>query len=70
MTLTGDLRRVVRAIVLVVLIAATVFGLWHVVLGGLIHGNPRAGAFGVVLATGAGALLAGVVTRTRGRGRR
>jgi membrane protease YdiL (CAAX protease family) len=66
-TLSGDARRVLVAIVLVVLVAATLFGLWHLVVGGLINGNPRAGAFGVVLATAAGALLAGVVTRTRAR---
>jgi len=43
-----------------VLVGALAFGLWHVVVGGLIDGNPRAGAFGVGLALAAGiALLVG-----------
>jgi hypothetical protein len=66
-TLTGDARSLLLAIVLVVLVAATAFGLWHVVVGGLVNGNPRAGAFGVVLATVAGGLLAVIVARTRAR---
>jgi hypothetical protein len=57
-TLTGDARRLLVAVVLVVLVGATAFGLWHLVVGGLINGNPRAATFGAVLATGAGALLA------------
>ncbi len=45
-----------------VLLGATAFGLWHVVVGGLINGNPRAGAFGLVLALAAGIpLVVGVV---------
>jgi hypothetical protein len=64
--LIGDPRRVVLVIVLAVLAGATAFGLWHLILGGLVNGNPRAAAFGAVLAIGAGGLLAGVVTRTRG----
>jgi hypothetical protein len=66
-TLTGDVRRLLVAIVLIVLVGATAFGLWHLVVGGLVNGNPRAAAFGGVLATGAGALLAAVVVRTRAR---
>ena len=34
--------------------AAVAFGLWHVLVGGLINGNPRAGTFGIVLALAAG----------------
>ena len=41
-----------------VLLGATAFGLWHLVVGGLIGGNPRAGTFGVVLALAAGTPLA------------
>jgi hypothetical protein len=37
------------------------FGLWHLAVGGLINGNPRAAAFGAVLAALAGGLLAGLV---------
>jgi hypothetical protein len=66
-TLTADARRLLVAVVLVVLVGATAFGLWHLVVGGLINGNPRAATFGVVLATGAGALLVMVVAWTRRR---
>jgi hypothetical protein len=66
-TLTGDARRLLVAVVLVVLVGATAFGLWHLVVGGLINGNPRAATFGVVLATGAGALQVMVVAWTRRR---
>jgi hypothetical protein len=52
-----------------VLAAATAFGLWHLVVGGLANGNLRAAAFGIVLATGSGALLAGLVGWTRSRAR-
>ncbi len=57
MTSIGDGRRALLAIVIVVLAAAGLFGLWHVVVGGLLHGNGRAGLFGAVLATIAGSLL-------------
>ena len=54
-----------------VLVGATAFGLWHVVVGGLINGNPRAGAFGVGLALAAGIpLVVGVVVVRRRRGAR
>jgi hypothetical protein len=66
-TRAGDVGRLVALLALIVLAAATAFGLWHLVVGGLVNGNPRAAAFGVVLATGAGALLGLVLTRTRRR---
>ena len=50
-------RDIVFLPVAAVLAAAFLFGIWHVVVGGLVHGNPRAGTFGVVLAVAAGALL-------------
>jgi hypothetical protein len=59
-------RAVVSAIVLLMLVGATAFGLWHLIVGGVLHGNARAATFGLVLAAGAGAVLAGVVLRTRG----
>jgi hypothetical protein len=59
-------RAVVSAILLLVLVGATVFGLWHLIVGGVLHGNARAATFGLVLAAGAGAVLGGVVVRTRG----
>jgi hypothetical protein len=67
MTLARDPRRLVLAVVVVVLIAATAFGVWHVVIGGLLNGNPRAAAFGVVLATAAGSVLAVTVGTLRRR---
>jgi len=47
------------------LAGAFLFGAWHVLFGGFVKGNWRAGAFGIVLATIAGALL--VVEATIGR---
>jgi hypothetical protein len=67
MTLIRDPKRLALVVTMVVLAGAMAFGLWHVVVGGLVNGNPRAAAFGVVLATAAGGLLGAVVTRTRGR---
>jgi len=67
MTLARDPRRLVLAVVVVVLIAATAFGVWHVVIGGLLNGNPRAAAFGVVLTTAAGSVLAVTVGTLRRR---
>ncbi len=40
---------------------AAAFGLWHVVVGGLLHGNVRAGEFGLGLAVLSTALLVGLV---------
>jgi hypothetical protein len=39
------------------LLGATLFGVWHVVVGGLIGGNARAGLFGLGLALVAGVTL-------------
>jgi len=38
-------------------LGAFLFGVWHVIGGGVIRGNWRAGAFGIGLAAVAGALL-------------
>ena len=52
-----------RALVAVSVVAAAalagafLFGAWHVLFGGFVKGNWRAGAFGVVLAAVAGTLL-------------
>ena len=67
MTLIRGPRRLVLAVAAVVLAGATAFGLWHVVVGGLVNGNPRAAAFGIVLATVAGGLLFAVLARPRDR---
>ncbi len=44
-------------VAIVVLAGATAFGLWHVVVGGLVNGNAAAARFGLVLAVVAGSLL-------------
>jgi hypothetical protein len=41
------------------LAAAAAFGLWHVIVGGLVSGNPRAAGFGMVLVLAAGLPLLG-----------
>ncbi|HEX3428409.1 MAG TPA: hypothetical protein VHS36_06345 [Candidatus Limnocylindrales bacterium] len=61
MTLLRGSRRVLLALVLIVLGAAVAFGLWHVVVGGLIHGNGRAGLFGAALAGTSGMLIAALL---------
>ena len=38
----------------IALAAAAAFGLWHLLVGGMINGNPRAGTFGIALALAAG----------------
>jgi hypothetical protein len=43
-----------------VLIGAFAFGAWHVIVGGAIHGNPRAAMFGIVLAATSGIALVAV----------
>jgi hypothetical protein len=58
-------RVVALAVVAAGLAGATLFGLWHVVVGGLIHRNPAAGWFGVALSLVAGGLLAVSVLRLR-----
>jgi hypothetical protein len=56
--MTARLVRIGSVAAAAVLIGAAAFGLWHVVVGGLVNGNPRAGAFGVGLAGGSLVLLA------------
>jgi hypothetical protein len=62
-----DPLRVVLLVAIAILAGATAFGLWHVVVGGLVNGNPRAAGFGVVLARVAGGLLVGLVVLLRRR---
>ena len=57
--------RLAFAVAIAILAGATAFGLWHVVVGGLVNGNPRAAGFGVVLAAIAGGLLGGAVLAFR-----
>jgi hypothetical protein len=63
-------RRIVALLLLAVLIGATAFGLWHLVVGGLVNGNPRAAGFGAALALVAGALLTGSILIARRRAAR
>ncbi len=67
--MTGSRTGVVGVIVAAILLGATLFGLWHLVVGGFINGNPRAGTFGLVLALAAGVpLVAGLwIVRRRRR---
>jgi hypothetical protein len=66
MTLIRGHRRLVAVLAIVILVGLMAFGLWHVVVGGLLHGNTRAATFGAVLATAAGAVLgAGFVVARR-----
>lgn len=67
MTLLRDARGVAVALVIGALVGATAFGLWHVVVGGLLNGNPRAAAFGAVLAAAAGSVLAIAILLVRQR---
>jgi hypothetical protein len=53
----------------VALAGAFLFGAWHVLVGGVLHGNPRAGEFGVALAGFSAAALAALVGLVRGRRR-
>ena len=47
------------------LAGAFLFGAWHVLFGGLVKGNWRAGGFGVALAAISAALLAGEAALVR-----
>jgi hypothetical protein len=49
----------------VALAGAFLFGAWHVLFGGLVKGNWRAGGFGVALAATSVALLAGEAALAR-----
>jgi hypothetical protein len=60
-------RRIATLILCVVLAGATAFGLWHLVVGGLVNGNPRAAGFGAALALVAGGLLTGSILVARRR---
>jgi hypothetical protein len=60
-----DPRRLALVVAIAILVGLTAFGLWHVVVGGLIHGNGRAAAFGMALAASAGGLLAAGIVAFR-----
>jgi hypothetical protein len=60
-----DPRALAILLLIVVLAGATAFGLWHVVVGGLVRGNAGAAAFGAVLAVLAGGLLRAAIVVDR-----
>ncbi|MCU0506691.1 MAG: hypothetical protein MUE82_13180 [Chloroflexi bacterium] len=47
----------VASIAALALLGAFAFGFWHVLAGGLVNGNWRAGGFGIALASAAGVML-------------
>lgn len=64
--MSHELRRTLVILAAGALVGALLFGLWHVVVGGIVHGNPRAATFGVALTVGAASLL-GVTAAVRRR---
>ena len=65
MSLAPGVLRAGLVLVAVALAGAFLFGLWHVVVGGLVNGNPRAAAFGAALATTTGLVLAVIAALVR-----
>ena len=61
--------RILLAVIAIALTGAALFGVWHLVVGGVINGIARAGVFGLVLAVAAGVPLVGGAWRARGRPR-
>ena len=60
--------RSLLAVIALALIGGALFGVWHLVVGGLIDGDPRAGTFGLVLApAAAGPLIVGAWLMRRRR---
>jgi hypothetical protein len=67
MTSAAPVRRAAIIAILVVCAGALAFGLWHVIVGGVINGNPRAASFGIALAAVAGGFLLGLTAAFRRR---
>jgi hypothetical protein len=53
----GRVGLALASIAALVLLGAFLFGLWHVLWGGFVRGNWRAGGFGIALASACGVLL-------------
>jgi hypothetical protein len=53
----GRVGLAIASVVALCLLGAFLFGLWHVLFGGLLKGNWRAGGFGIALTSAAGVLL-------------
>ena len=69
MSIAPGVVRAGIALILVALTGACLFGLWHLVVGGVINGNPRAGTFGLVLAGSTGVAIALIALAARRAGR-
>jgi hypothetical protein len=67
MTVSEPVRRAAILAITVVCLGALAFGLWHVVVGGLIHGNSRAASFGITLVAVSGGFLLGLTAAFRRR---
>jgi hypothetical protein len=62
-----SIRRAAILAITIVCAGALAFGLWHLIVGGVIHGNPRAASFGITLAAVAGGFLLGLTAAFRRR---
>lgn len=69
MSVAPGLARAAVALVVLALLGAGLFGLWHIVVGGFVNGNPRAATFGVGLAAASGSALVLVWFARRRTGR-
>ena len=67
MTRSVPLRRVAIVAIGLVFAGALAFGLWHVIVGGVINGNARAASFGITLAAISGGFLLGLTAAFRRR---
>jgi hypothetical protein len=62
---TDRFVRLLLAAAALTLTGGFAFGAWHVVVGGGLHGNPRAAEFGLALSVVSGGALAFVIARLR-----
>jgi hypothetical protein len=70
MTASPPLLRAARLLIALIGLGALAFGLWHVIVGGAINGNPRAASFGITLAAVSGGFLLGLAVALRRSQRR
>ena len=70
MTTGEPVRRAAILAITIICAGALAFGLWHLIVGGLINGNPRAASFGITLAAVAGGFLLGLSAAFRRRSTR
>ena len=60
-------RRAMILAIAFVCAGAFAFGLWHVIVGGIVNGNRRAASFGITLAAVSGGFLLGLTVAARRR---